>query len=204
MRFYAVYLTSSNQQLIIILVDIKKMRHRVYVRRDALVKSGLTVSEALTQAWAEVKKQDNSNKQVEAPPTPLKVSEKKISPNASNSARTEFEDKHPETYRTEDGHWVRSRAEAMIDDWLYSHNIVHAYERKLPEKSYRCDFYIPTGNVYIEFWGLNEEKYLTTKKTKVKIYSNNKLNLIELYDTDLSRLGDILPDKLRIYHVTVL
>lgn len=92
----------------------------------------------------------------------------------------------------------------MIDDWLYSHNIVHAFERKLPEKNYRCDFYIPSGNVYIEFWGLNEEKYRAIKATKSELYGSHKLNLIELYDKDLSRLGDILPDQLRIHHVTVL
>jgi hypothetical protein len=182
-------------------VDIKETRHRVYVRRDALIKSGLTVSEALTQAWAEIKSQDNPNKLAKA--VPPRVSETQQTLSVSNSTKTEFEDKYPPTYRTEDGHWVRSRAEVIIDDWLYSHNIMHAYERKLPERTYRCDFYIPSGNVYIEFWGLDEQKYLANKTTKKEIYRNNMLNLIELFDKDLVRLGDILPDQLRKHHVTV-
>lgn len=136
-------------------MDIKETRHRVYLRRDALVKSGLTVSDALKQAWAEIKAQDNSSRQVKS--LPVKVLEKQQPYNVTNPSKTEFEEKYPPTYRTEDGHWVRSRAEVIIDDWLYSHNIMHAYERKLPEKSYRCDFYIPSGNVYIEFWGLDED-----------------------------------------------
>ncbi|HEY9649985.1 MAG TPA: hypothetical protein V6C95_04930, partial [Coleofasciculaceae cyanobacterium] len=34
--------------------------------------------------------------------------------------------------RTTDGHWVRSKAEVMIDNWLYMAGLVHAYERRLP------------------------------------------------------------------------
>ncbi|MFC1930891.1 hypothetical protein ACFLXJ_01640 [Chloroflexota bacterium] len=186
-------------------MDIKEIRHRVYVRRDALVKSGLSVSDALKQAWSEVKEQDNPTKQIKPPPpTHLKVSEQKISPNASNSVKTAFEDQYPPKNRTEDGHWVRSRAEVNIDNWLYFHGIVHSYEMKLPGTNYRCDFYIPMGKVYIEFWGLDEEKYLATRRHKLEIYNNEKLNLIELFDKDVARLGDVLPDKLREHHVQVL
>jgi hypothetical protein len=188
-------------------VDIKETRHRVYARRDVLVKSGLTVSEALTQAWAEIKAQDNPIKPVNAPSSKVSETRQTYDPqqtyHVNNSAKTDFEDKYPPTYRTEDGHWVRSRAEVIIDDWLYSHNIMHAYERKLPGGNYRCDFYIPCGNVYIEFWGLVDEKYLASKATKSEIYRNNTLKLIELFDKDLSRLGDILPDLLRKHKVPV-
>jgi hypothetical protein len=188
-------------------VDIKETRHRVYVRRDALVKSGLTVSEALTQAWAEIKAQDHPDKRVTLQTSKVSEPQQTYEPQqpsyTNNPAKTEFENLHPETYRTEDGHWVRSRAEVIIDDWLYSHNIMHAYERKLPGGNYRCDFYIPCGNVYIEFWGLVDEKYQATKATKSEIYRNNTLKLIELFDRDLSRLGDILPDLLRKHKVSV-
>lgn len=44
--------------------------------------------------------------------------------------------------------------------------IVHAYERKLPiEEEVYCDFYLPNGKVYIEFWGLeSDERYIQRKK----------------------------------------
>lgn len=43
-----------------------------------------------------------------------------------------FREKFPATHRAADGHMVRSRAEMLIDNWLYMAEIVHAYERKLP------------------------------------------------------------------------
>ncbi len=45
----------------------------------------------------------------------------------------------------------------LIDNWLYMfEEIVHAaMSRKLPvEEDVYCDFYIPTGKFYIEYWGL--------------------------------------------------
>lgn len=108
--------------------------------------------------------------------------------------REKFEAKH----RTADGHYVRSRAEMLIDNWLYMSEIVHAYERKLPiEEDVYCDFYLPVGKVYIEFWGMeNDSKYLERKKVKLEIYNKYGFNLIEIEDVDIQNLDDILPKKL--------
>ncbi|MCI5195785.1 MAG: glycerol kinase [Candidatus Electrothrix sp. AW5] len=105
--------------------------------------------------------------------------------------REKFEAKH----RATDGHFVRSKAEMLIDNWLYMAEIVHAYERKLPvEENVYSDFYIPTGKVYIEYWGYeNDEKYLARKKTKQEIYQKYGFNLIELEDKEVQNLDDILP-----------
>lgn len=108
--------------------------------------------------------------------------------------RSKFEAKH----RATDGHFVRSKAEMLIDNWLYMAEIVHAYERKLPiEEDVYCDFYIPTGKVYIEFWGLeNDEKYLARKQAKKKIYEKYNFKLIELTDEEIFNLDDVLPKML--------
>jgi len=108
--------------------------------------------------------------------------------------RSKFEAKH----RATDGHFVRSKAEMLIDNWLYMAEIVHAYERKLPiEEDVYCDFYIPTGKVYIEFWGLeNDEKYLARKQAKKKIYEKYNFKLIELTDEEVFNLDDVLPKML--------
>ncbi len=113
--------------------------------------------------------------------------------------REKFEAKH----RSADGHFVRSKAEMLIDNWLYMAEIVHAYERKLPvEEDVYCDFYIPTGKVYIEYWGYeNEPKYLARKKVKKDIYMKYGFNLIELQDADVQNLDDILPRLLLKYGV---
>lgn len=110
-----------------------------------------------------------------------------------------FRDKFKATIRAEDGHMVRSRAEKMIDDWLYHKGIVHAYERRVPiEEEVYCDFFIPIGQkVWIEFWGLKEEKYLKRKELKKQFYKKHNKHLIELTNKDIENLDDILPIKLR-------
>lgn len=106
-----------------------------------------------------------------------------------------FRDKFPATHRAADGHMVRSRAEMLIDNWLYMAEIVHAYERKLPiEEDVYCDFYIPTGKVYIEFWGLEDDpKYRARKEKKLAIYEKYGFNLVQLGDADVQNLDDVLP-----------
>ena len=117
--------------------------------------------------------------------------ETKKKPDTQNDFREKFEAKH----RATDGHFVRSKAEMLIDNWLYMAEIVHAYERKLPiEEDVYSDFYIPTGKVYIEFWGYeNNQKYLARKKAKQEIYKKYGFNLIELTDEEVFNLDDILP-----------
>ncbi|HLC61566.1 MAG TPA: hypothetical protein VJI52_00945 [Candidatus Nanoarchaeia archaeon] len=112
-----------------------------------------------------------------------------------------FRNKFKATFRTEDGHFVRSKAEQIIDNWLYHKGIIHAYERRVPiEEEVYCDFFIPIGQkVWIEFWGLDEEKYLKRKELKRKFYNQSKKNLIELIDKDIENLDDVMPIKLRPY-----
>jgi very-short-patch-repair endonuclease len=107
----------------------------------------------------------------------------------------EFREKFAAKHRATDGHYVRSKAEMLIDNWLYMAEIVHAYERKLPiEENVYCDFYIPTGKVYIEYWGYdNDPKYLARKEKKLAIYAKYGFKLIQLDDKDVQNLDDILP-----------
>ncbi|CAA6805516.1 MAG: FIG00557123: hypothetical protein [uncultured Sulfurovum sp.] len=122
----------------------------------------------------------------------LEVSQEK------NSNNTNFREKFKATHRSTDGHMVRSKAEMLIDNWLYMAEIVHAYERRLPiEEEVYCDFYIPTGKVYIEYWGLeNDPKYAKRKETKKAIYEKYNFKLIELTDKDIIDLDDVLPKML--------
>jgi hypothetical protein len=63
--------------------------------------------------------------------------EKEVKTTSSVGFREKFEAK----LRAADGHYVRSRAEMLIDNWLYMSEIVHAYERKLPiEEELYCVF----------------------------------------------------------------
>jgi hypothetical protein len=126
------------------------------------------------------------------------------SQNTEVSDLTEFRDKFRPELRAQDGHCVRSKAELIIDNWLYVSKIVHAYERKLPiEEVIYCDFYIPTGKVYIEYWGLEDDKYRARKAKKLEIYKKYNLNLIELFDKEISNLEDKLPAKLLEFGVPI-
>jgi hypothetical protein len=132
--------------------------------------------------------------------------------NASAEAKDENQvgyrdklDKFKPTHRATDGHQVRSRAEMLIDNWLYFSGIVHAYERLLPvEEELYCDFYVPAGKVYIEFWGLeNDPKYKERKEKKKEIYKKYGFNLIELNDEHIQNLDDFLPKLLLKFNVIV-
>ena len=118
-----------------------------------------------------------------------------IEVNEDTHEKIGFRDKFKAEHRSTDGHFVRSKAEMLIDNWLYMAEIVHAYERKLPvEEEVYCDFYIPTGKVYIEYWGYeNNPKYLHRKKIKQEIYGKYGFKLIELSDKDVLNLDDVLP-----------
>jgi len=120
--------------------------------------------------------------------------QKKIDDSKDSNFREKFLAKH----RATDGHMVRSKAEMLIDNWLYMSEIVHAYERKLPiEEEVYCDFYIPTGKIYIEFWGLeNDPKYTARKAKKKEIYEKYNFKLIELTDKEVFNLDDFLPKML--------
>ena len=109
-----------------------------------------------------------------------------------------FRDRFPAKFRATDGHFVRSRSEMLIDNWLYMAELVHAYERKLPiEEDAYCDFYLPEGKVYIEFWGMEDDpKYAERMKVKKNLYAKYGFNLIDLNDADVHNLDDILPAKL--------
>ncbi len=100
-------------------------------------------------------------------------------------------------YRTEDGHFVRSKAEALISNWLYNNYIVYAYEKRVPIKEeLYCDFFIPQYKIYIEYWGLEEEKYKERKEKKIELYKKYNINLISLTEKEVENLDDYLPLKL--------
>lgn len=124
---------------------------------------------------------------------------------AKETTSTGFREKFAATHRATDGHMVRSKAEALIDNWLYMSGLVHAYERQLPvEEELYCDFYIPSGKVYIEYWGLeNDPKYAARKEVKKEIYKKYNFNLIELNDEHVRNLDDCLPKMLLKFHVIV-
>lgn len=109
----------------------------------------------------------------------------------------DFRKKWRQNIKTEDGHYVRSRAEQIIDNFLYNHGIVHAYEKLIvlereSEATLLCDFYIPEIDTYIEYYGKYDSEYIARKNAKDLIYRENNLNYIPLGKNDLDNLDDVL------------
>ena len=106
----------------------------------------------------------------------------------------------PARFLASDGHLVRSKAELLIDNWLYTRHLAHAYERRMPvpEDAY-ADFFIPLGECYIEYWGLDTQEYTERQERKREIFKKYGFRIIEFGEEDLTELDDRLPGKLLRY-----
>lgn len=116
-----------------------------------------------------------------------------------SSFRQKFEAKH----RTLDGHYVRSKGELLIDNWLYLAGVVHAYERQLPiDQDVTSDFYLPGGKVYLQFWGSDTGEMLEAEREKIRaVYEQHNFNLIEVEPSELDKLDEALPKRLRQFGI---
>jgi hypothetical protein len=112
-------------------------------------------------------------------------------------------------YTCKDGHVVKSKSERDIDNYLFEHNIAHAYEKELPYGSdekeiLHPDFFLPNylgqgKHVYIEHWGYNENniQYTKTKKFKMPIYEKLGITLVCTYEkSDSGKIDSALDRKL--------
>ena len=122
---------------------------------------------------------------------------------ATDKSFSNFQQKFAAKHRTLDGHYVRSRAELMIDNWLYMNGVVHAYDRPLPiEQDQLCDFYLPSGKVYLQYWGDDQGATNSQEIARVKaIYEQHQFSLIEVRPEDVDKLDDVLPRKLREFGI---
>lgn len=105
----------------------------------------------------------------------------------------------------EDGHPVKSQQEAMIDDYLFNHNIKHVYEKPFPidenpEHDLHPDFYLPDLDIYIEHFGIvGNKRYEESKDYKLPIYQKKGITLICTTGKDIKNLSANLERKLQYY-----
>ncbi len=90
----------------------------------------------------------------------------------------DYRKNYPAIFHCKDGHYVRSAYEKIIDDTLYDNKIRHEYERKykaVDGNTYYPDFYITDFNLFIEYFGVNENQRKNIYKQEVfikdKIYN---------------------------------
>ena len=101
-------------------------------------------------------------------------------------------------YKCKDGHIVKSKSEREIDNYLFDHNIPHAYEKVVSidgdsKHDLHPDFCLPNylgkgKDVYIEHWGFNSDNrdYYKSKKYKVAKYKELKLTIISTNEADMN------------------
>lgn len=128
---------------------------------------------------------------------------------AHNEKEIEFYDDYRQKYqknnRCNDGHYVRSRAEQIIDNFLYKKKIFHEYEKPVYDKETKeqfslVDFFLPYDEgIYIEVFGMNTAKYTETKEYKEKMYTKNELRLIPITQDDICHIEDKLEKELMEY-----
>ncbi|MHA1793773.1 MAG: hypothetical protein ACTSVI_14110 [Promethearchaeota archaeon] len=109
------------------------------------------------------------------------------------------QDKVTGRYVCNDGHVVRSRGEAMIDNWLSKNRITHEYEHqiKLGDAKIKYDWYLPEHDVYIEYWGLMQnKKYVKRRKEKEKLYAVHDKKLISINNKDIEDINTRVKEKL--------
>lgn len=118
----------------------------------------------------------------------------------------DFRKVYPMNIRCKDGHYVRSKAEKLIDDYLFDNQIMHIYEKRIinegNNETYYPDFYLPylinNKGVYIEYFGLEDnEKYIKKEKKKLNYYSSKGYDVIEVREANISSIDDFLEDKIR-------
>ncbi len=131
------------------------------------------------------------------------ITEIKTKKEENQSELEDYRKLYPANIRCKDGHYVRSRAEKIIDDWLYDNDYLHVYEKQVyslegeEEQIFIPDFYLKKEDLYIEFWGLeNNQNYLRKKEEKIDFYKANEITFISLEDAHVEHIDDILPREI--------
>lgn len=106
------------------------------------------------------------------------------------------------------GEYVKSASEAVIANFLYKNGIIYSYEKIYSElmedrKVYKPDFTIDVAGeeIYIEYFGIDEEKYNKNKEQKIKFHKEHNNKFIDLDMTPIEKIEEELNKKLREYGV---
>ena len=106
------------------------------------------------------------------------------------------------------GEYVKSASEAVIANYLYKNGIIYSYEKIYSElmedrKVYKPDFTIDVAGeeIYIEYFGIDEEKYNKNKEQKIKFHKEHNNKFIDLDMTPIEKIEEELNKKLQEYGI---
>lgn len=134
-----------------------------------------------------------------------KYKDKSIDIRITNCKEIEILDQYGNlTIECDDGRRVRSRAEALISNFLYNNKIRSVYEKTVyyeengESKTLHPDFYLPDYNLYIEYNEIQKKSYLKSKDYTKKTYEKLGLTVIIMDDKDLNSIAGFLKPILKI------
>lgn len=105
----------------------------------------------------------------------------------------------PGSIRTRDGHWVRSKSERAIANFLFDNRIAYQYERPVTigGVEMRPDFYLPDQGVYLEHFGILEDaRYRQLAESKLALFRSAKLAVVVTDEKDALDMDAALRRKL--------
>ena len=104
--------------------------------------------------------------------------------------------------RTVDEVAVQSQGERRIGDWLSKRGIAYQYDERYliaRDARIRPDFYLPEFDLYIEYWGMDTPEYVANMEKKKVLYQRAGKKLISISWRELSKLEQVLEEKLSRY-----
>lgn len=147
-----------------------------------------------------------SNQKHFCPTCYSKYKDRSIDIRIINCQKTEIIDEYGNlTYTCDDGRKVRSRAEALISNWLYKEAIRSVYEKTIyyneagENKSLHPDFYLPDYNLYIEYNELTNPNYKKSKEYTQKIYKSLGYKVLIMTEKDLQDIDACLKPILGLH-----
>ena len=104
--------------------------------------------------------------------------------------------------RTADGVAVQSKGEKRIADWLTANGIPYEYDERfriVEDTTIRPDFYLRDFDLYIEYWGMDTDRYNANRRKKQELYQREGRKLISLSREDDRHLEDRLLERLSLH-----
>jgi hypothetical protein len=104
------------------------------------------------------------------------------------------------TIQARDGTLVQSDGERLIAEWLAAHRIPYRYDNRfriIKGYAVRPDFYLPELDLYIEYWGMEDNlDYQIGMLEKKKLYQQAGKRLVSFYRREKSQLPHLLRERL--------
>lgn len=107
------------------------------------------------------------------------------------------------TIQAADGTLVQSDGERLIAEWLAAHRIAFRYDNRfriIKGYAIRPDFYLPEHDLYIEYWGMEDNlDYQIGMLEKKKLYQHAGKRLLSFYRHEKADLPRLLRERLSRY-----